>query len=337
MARAIVPAWLARQAPDLPHFGAMARLDAAFFDLGGVVMASGSAPGSSLEHFEGPISRRSIVALLMGPDDDGDHPWHRPSEVRSPSMAEAWPAIQAMLDEHGITRRGDRAGRTHDVQWLINEPVVDCCLQLREAGVRTSIVTNNVTEFRPRWWPALRSTSSSTTSSTPTRSACASRTPRSTSSRCERVGLDRRVPTVFLDDIDAQRRRAPARSGCTRSWSTTTRNRRSTSSSLSRSAELISVAVVRFASVGSCSLSLDNRYFAHPGGALRRRVRLLAVEVVAELLAALRMAQLRERLRLDLADALAGDAELTCRPLRACGLDRRRGRSADGRPPSRGR
>ena len=49
-------------------------------------------------------------------------------------------------------------------------------------------------------------------------------------------------------------------------------------------------------------------------------VGLLAVEVVAELLAAVRVAELGQRLRLDLADALAGDAELAADLFERAGL-----------------
>ena len=62
-----------------------------------------------------------------------------------------------------------------------------------------------------------------------------------------------------------------------------------------------------------------------PGAARRpdgrpRRAPLLAVEVVAELLAAVGVAQLGQRLGLDLADPLAGDAELLAHLLERAGL-----------------
>ena len=70
-------------------------------------------------------------------------------------MADAWPAIQSLLDEHGVTRKPTAPAGPAAALWMINEPVVDAVVQLRQAGVRTSIVTNNAAELRPRWWPAL--------------------------------------------------------------------------------------------------------------------------------------------------------------------------------------
>src|SRR5215218_9169588 len=59
----------------------------------------------------------------------------------------------------------------------------------------------------------------------------------------------------------------------------------------------------------------------NPTGYVSGRLpRSAAVEVVAQLLAAQRVAQLGQRLRLDLADALAGDAELLADLLERAGL-----------------
>ena len=130
----------------------MATIEAAFFDLGGVVMASG-APRELLDVYEG-ADLETLTRLFLGPDGDGDHPWHR-AERGELAIAEAWPLIQALMDEHGVTRRADHTPAPSTQQWRVNEPVVAVLTELRENGIRTSIITNNIAELRSRWWDVL--------------------------------------------------------------------------------------------------------------------------------------------------------------------------------------
>jgi FMN phosphatase YigB (HAD superfamily) len=130
----------------------MAGIDAAFFDLGGVVTASGS-PRELLEVYEG-ADLETLTLLFLGPDDDGDHPWHR-AERGEISIADAWPQIQALMNEHGVTRRADHTPAPSTQEWRVNEPVVEVLTELRAHGIRTSIITNNIAEFRSRWWGVL--------------------------------------------------------------------------------------------------------------------------------------------------------------------------------------
>lgn len=176
----------------------MANLDAAFFDLGGVVMASGS-PREASQHFEGDPAL--VIALLMGPDGDGDHPWHR-IERGELSMAEAWPAIQALLDEHGITRRDTAPASPASAEWVINDPVVDAVVRLREAGVRTAIITNNAAELRPRWWPALAFDELFDDIVDSHEVGVRKPNPAIYHLAMERVGVTEVSRTVFLDDIE---------------------------------------------------------------------------------------------------------------------------------------
>jgi epoxide hydrolase-like predicted phosphatase len=130
----------------------VAKIEAAFFDLGGVVMASGS-PRELLEVYEG-ADLATLTVLFLGPDDDGDHPWHR-AERGEISIVEAWPLIQELMTEHGVTRRPDHTPAPSTQEWRVNEPVVEVLTELRAEGVRTSIITNNIAEFRSRWWDVL--------------------------------------------------------------------------------------------------------------------------------------------------------------------------------------
>jgi len=130
----------------------VARIEAAFFDLGGVVMASGS-PRELLDVYEG-ADLETLTLVFLGPDGDGDHPWHR-LERGEISIVDAWPEVQALLTDRGITQRPDPPAPPSTREWRINEPVVEVLAELKDAGIRTSIVTNNVAEFRSRWWNVL--------------------------------------------------------------------------------------------------------------------------------------------------------------------------------------
>jgi putative hydrolase of the HAD superfamily len=130
----------------------MAGIDAAFFDLGGVVTVSGS-PRELLARYEGADLETLTIAFL-GPDEDGEHPWHR-AERGEISIIDAWTLVQSILAEQGITERGDAPPRPGNDAWTINPPVVDVVTELRDHGVRTSLVTNNVAELRSRWWGVL--------------------------------------------------------------------------------------------------------------------------------------------------------------------------------------
>jgi epoxide hydrolase-like predicted phosphatase len=130
----------------------MGTIEAAFFDLGGVVMASG-APRELLEVYEG-ADLATLTLLFLGPDDDGDHPWHR-AERGEITIADAWPQIHALMTDAGVTRRADHTPAPSTQEWRVNEPVVEVLTDLRTHGITTSIITNNIAEFRSRWWGVL--------------------------------------------------------------------------------------------------------------------------------------------------------------------------------------
>ncbi len=115
-------------------------------------MASGS-PRELLDVYEG-ADLETLTVVFLGPDGDGDHPWHR-LERGEISIVDAWPELQSMLADHGITQRVDRPAPPSIREWQVNEPVVAVLTELRDAGIRTSIVTNNVAELRSRWWNVL--------------------------------------------------------------------------------------------------------------------------------------------------------------------------------------
>ena len=130
----------------------MAKIEAAFFDLGGVITSSGS-PRELVNLYEG-ADLETLTLLFLGPDDDGAHPWHR-AERGEITIVDAWTQIQSTLADHGVTRRADQPPAPTTRTWQLNDSVVEVLHELRAHGIRTSIITNNVAEFRPQWWGAL--------------------------------------------------------------------------------------------------------------------------------------------------------------------------------------
>ncbi len=122
---------------------------AVLFDFGGVltetpwrmVQVVADACGATLAE---------LGALLAGPyGEDGDHPWHRLERGEIP-FAE----LCRWASEEG-SRRGWRLDLAPFPELLrelaVRPRVVARVRELREAGYKTAMVTNNVREFRSAW------------------------------------------------------------------------------------------------------------------------------------------------------------------------------------------
>ena len=136
--------------PPSPQF------DAVLFDLGGVITAT------PFKHMrESAIAKGyepdTFFNLFMGPDgQDTDHPWHR-LERGEITMAEMRPLIGALAVERGLELDPNRptfaaAGNSHPLSNLRQE-VLDLLTDLRSAGYKLAMVTNNAIELRPLWFP----------------------------------------------------------------------------------------------------------------------------------------------------------------------------------------
>ncbi len=122
---------------------------AVLFDFGGVLTES---PGRMVQVVADACGATlaELGALLVGPyDEDGDHPWHRLERGEI-----AFEELCRWASEEG-SRRGwrlDLAPLPELMRELAVRPqVVARVRELREAGYKTAMVTNNVREFRSAW------------------------------------------------------------------------------------------------------------------------------------------------------------------------------------------
>lgn len=122
-------------------------IDAVIFDFGGVLAANGRA--SDFNAMVKPEHRGKVAHLMTGtPGTDTDHPWHR-IERGEITLEEARVGYSALLAEAGIELNPPSgAGK---LVFRPNEPVVALVHELKAAGFRLGVLTNNIKEFRDNW------------------------------------------------------------------------------------------------------------------------------------------------------------------------------------------
>ncbi len=124
--------------------------DAVLFDFGGVFTES---PFEAARKFAASInvSASDMLDTVFGPyDHDSDHPWHRLERGEMPLM-EA---------REEICELGRKQGFDSDPFMVLaalrhaggpRQDFLDRVSGIRQSGIRTAIVTNNVLEFRDAW------------------------------------------------------------------------------------------------------------------------------------------------------------------------------------------
>lgn len=127
--------------------------DAVLFDFGGVFMDSPFAAAETAAAAIG-VPFETLTAIVFGSyDEDTDHPWHR-LERGEMTFADTRVAIDELavaqgfegLDPLNVLASLADGGR-HGTRSF----VVDTVRDLRAAGIRTSVVTNNIAEFGQFW------------------------------------------------------------------------------------------------------------------------------------------------------------------------------------------
>jgi putative hydrolase of the HAD superfamily len=140
---------LVRQTPMMPA----RSIDAVIFDLGGVLSRTGK-PSDLSGRFPGH-DPKTVIRILMGDyGTDGDHPWHR-LERGEMTLEENRRLNREAFAAAGIDVPPPEPGPQSSLRFEPNVAVIDLVHELRSAGLRLGVLTNNVLEFRQMWWPMM--------------------------------------------------------------------------------------------------------------------------------------------------------------------------------------
>lgn len=129
--------------------------DTVLFDFGGVYIGS-PFPTFVREAEALGLEPNRLIELTFGPmEADGDHPWHR-VERGELDMGRARKEIIALFEESGLELDPFMLLARSMAPHSEGHPdVVGCTRELRSAGYRTGLVTNNALEIRERWRAVL--------------------------------------------------------------------------------------------------------------------------------------------------------------------------------------
>jgi epoxide hydrolase-like predicted phosphatase len=128
----------------------VSRFDAVLFDFGGVLTPSPLHGLRQAAREMGIPPDVAFATVFGGYDEDTDHPWHR-LERGEVSIEDALAAIAALAGEAGYDLDPVAMLTSGMGGSIIREDVVDLVRDVRAAGLRTAIVTNNIREFGEAW------------------------------------------------------------------------------------------------------------------------------------------------------------------------------------------
>jgi putative hydrolase of the HAD superfamily len=126
------------------------RIRAVLFDFGGVFTPS---PFTALRAWQAGrgLDPEAAFRTVFGPyDQDTDHPWHQLERGEIP-VAAAMKGIAAAAAEQGLELNLFEMFRAVSGSIGVRADVVEKVLELRAAGYRTALVTNNIKEFSEGW------------------------------------------------------------------------------------------------------------------------------------------------------------------------------------------
>lgn len=119
------------------------------FDVGGVLARNGRHSDFSRRF---PDEDPAVIQRILIGDyaEDGDHPWHR-LERGEITLDENRRLNKDALLAAGVRIPPPPPGGLPMIEFDLNEPVVQLVRDLRAAGIRLGVLTNNVAEFKDRW------------------------------------------------------------------------------------------------------------------------------------------------------------------------------------------
>lgn len=104
-----------------------------------------------------------IAEIVMGPHHlDTEHQWHR-VERGEITLDECRAITKKMLEDAGIVAavpansapKTTSGTQSSGFAFELNTEMVTLVHDLKDAGIKIGILTNNVKEFRPLWWPLM--------------------------------------------------------------------------------------------------------------------------------------------------------------------------------------
>ena len=126
-----------------------AVIDTVIFDVGGVLAETGRH--SDFSRRFPPEVADQVTRLILGDyAADGDHPWHR-LERGEITLAENRELNRQALADAGIEIPTPPSQGAPLISFTASEPMVALVQELRAAGFRLGVLTNNVLEFRDAW------------------------------------------------------------------------------------------------------------------------------------------------------------------------------------------
>ena len=126
-----------------------AAIDTVIFDVGGVLAANGRH--SDLARRFPPEHAEQVTRIFVGDyGQDGDHPWHR-LERGEITLGEHRRLAGIALADAGIELPAPPSDGVPMIVFTASEPMVELVKELRAAGIRLGVLTNNVLEFRDNW------------------------------------------------------------------------------------------------------------------------------------------------------------------------------------------
>jgi epoxide hydrolase-like predicted phosphatase len=126
-------------------------IDAVIFDLGGVLAANGRHSDFSKRFPDADAG--AVLRIIMGDyGTDTDHPWHR-LERGEITLAENRRLNRLAFAEAGIElpEPPTAAAGAPAMTFEPNPPVIELVQDLKAAGLRLGVLTNNVAEFKDGW------------------------------------------------------------------------------------------------------------------------------------------------------------------------------------------
>ena len=125
------------------------RFDAVLFDFTGVLTGSPWSAIGGIGDKDG-LSHDEVLAFMLGPyDQDTDHPMHQLERGEIELMAYVTD-VQARADAAGLELDFNRL-RTLMSDLPVYDQMVARIRELRAAGLRTALITNNIREAGDQW------------------------------------------------------------------------------------------------------------------------------------------------------------------------------------------